>query len=101
MNKETKVDGFLYFIQNGEITVYKGYITKSLYGGLSQFCTTGKKKSCNPEPGMVYNSTLWLTKRNDNLARKLFIKYEDACIKELQKVINNRKSVIKSLRISP
>lgn len=62
------------------------------------FKVNGAIHRCAEQPGKVFNSSLWLTKRDDELAMRLFIECEQAAIDELTRRIEHHRERIKVLK---
>ena len=47
---------------------------------------------------IISGTSLWLTERNDELARKMFIEYQEQCLSKLQKQIDDKIKFIELLK---
>lgn len=52
------------------------------------------RRTVSPQEGYIYNKCLWLSKADDDIARKAFIEYEKNCIADLQKRISAHQELI-------
>lgn len=91
---------YLYSRWRGEFEIHEGDVYASKFVGTSYFkYNAGRKEKrirCGPEPNIIYNRVLWMTERNDDLARELFIAHEEDCVKELQlKIAWHKKNILK------
>lgn len=104
-DKQTKQKAYLYSMWNNELVMKEGYIdyTKFYYrNDRVPFHIDGHYKTmCGREPGFVYNGFVWLTERDDELARRIFIGYEEMRIADLERQLENHKQKIKILKESP
>lgn len=95
--------GYLYSRWRGKFEVFEGYIEVSRYASNhSRFVyRRGRKEKtmqCSPNPGEVYNSVVWLTERDDELAKKMFIEYEEFILEELREKIEKHEQAIEKLK---
>jgi hypothetical protein len=105
---KVKRDGvYLYSRYRGRFDVYQGDVRPSSYNhgkGNAQFTyiRNGKEArlQCDPAPGVVHHSVLWLPERDDNFAREIFIKHEEDAIQELRDKIEHHKWNIKQIKES-
>ena len=92
-------NGFLYSLWNGRFMVYEGCVTPSVFDdNLGNFKTRTKTINCNIKPKVVYNAVVWLSTRNDELAKQILIEYEEVQIIKLQFKIDNHLTKIKVLK---
>ena len=98
--------GYLYSRYKGRFEVHYGTITPLNYGRRRDYArfeyTNGQKEKrlqCWYKPGVVYYGTVWLTERDDELARKLFLDYEKNCILELEERIDRHHGCIETLLV--
>lgn len=103
MSDKQKV--YLYSIGDEGLLFLEGYIDhkRRYYGGNRlPFCIDGRFKSmCGRKSGYMYNGHVWLPERDDELARKILMEYENARIKDLERQIESHKKKIKILNESP
>lgn len=99
--------GYLYSIWTGRIIVAEGYAEMILMNRndvqgrfIVEDIASNKKKryQCAAAPRLMFNKVIWLEERDDDLAKSLFIKYEEQCIKELEEKIKNHEQNIKTLK---
>lgn len=97
MSNEPKI--YLYTRWQGKFKVLEGHVEYSrYYRGHARFIyQNGRKEKyvqCGLEAGIVSNRVVWLTERNDELARKIFIEYERDRISELEyKIVCHRQNI--------
>lgn len=98
--------GYLYSRYKGRFEVHYGTITPLNYGRRRDYARfeykNGQKEKrlqCWYKPGVVYYGTVWLSERNDELARKLFLDYEKNCILELEERIDRHHGCIETLLV--
>lgn len=101
MPTESKV--YLYSRWQGKFEVLEGHVEFSSYWrGHGRFIYYRHQKEkyvlCGFKEGVISNRVVWLTKRDDDLARKLFIEYEEGRISELEDEIKRRKQNIQALK---
>jgi len=93
---------FLYSLWSGKFRVFEGDIRESGIGGhCGLFGSRIKRFLCSKEPRVVYNAVVWLTERDDNLARSILVKYEENAIALLQEKIENHYTKISILQEDP
>lgn len=103
MTKVNKDNVYLYSRYRGRFDVYQGCVRPSNYGRgrYAQFIyiRNGKESSlqCDPDPGVVHHSVVWLTERNDQLARDVFVKHEEDAIQALRDKIEHHEWNIKQI----
>lgn len=91
--------GYVYSMWSGRLIAYKGTAYTSIHEGMANFYTESDKKiQCSTEPGTIYNAVIWLTERDDELAKKLLIDYEEKQISKLQEKIDNHRHKIKTIK---
>lgn len=93
-------DVYLYSRYSGRTEVYQGYISPfNRYGARFTYKRAGKDAylQCPFEAGVVRHSVLWLSERDDQKAKELFIEHERNAICELQEKIKRREWNIKLL----
>jgi hypothetical protein len=105
---KVKRDGvYLYSRYRGRFDVYQGDVRPSNYGrgrnGQFIFVRNGKEThlQCDPAPGVVHHSVLWLPERDDDFAREIFIRHEEDAIKALHEKIEHHMWNIKMIKEDP
>lgn len=99
MNNVTiQENAYLYQIQKGILNVYEGDVHKTWKDYEGAFITNTKNRACSSKPKLVVNAAVWLTERNDDLARELLSKYEEEEISILERKIENHRLKIKILK---
>lgn len=95
---------YLYTIRTGQFKVHKGEATDDKYGPRYRkvvFETKINKERCPnvEEIGVIQTGgpRLWLTERDDDKARKMFIQYEEDKLFELEKQVVKKRALIKML----
>lgn len=84
---------FLYSTFTGKLTVTEGVMYEN---GCFQ---SGKKKiGCAKEPGVIYNSLLWLPERDDQKAEYLLVRYHEEAIHRLKEKIESHLRKIAIIR---
>lgn len=101
-NETTK--GYLYRRVRDRFEVVYGTVIPLKYGRRKEYATfqyqsglQEKHLTCWGKPGFMYYNVVWLQERDDELARKLFMKYEKNCIKELEEKIARHQWCIDTL----
>lgn len=91
-----------YNIKNGKFFIHEGVVTE---GGRRLYVCfkDGTAKHICPkrgEFGKIFTSgpTLWLLERDDELAKRTFIEYEEQTSIELQKQIDRKRELIEMLK---
>lgn len=86
-----KLPAYLYSLWNDQFTVTEGFI----------YILSGKRRVhakfycedrpshvvVDPAPGVIRQAKLWLTERDDELAKRKLREYHEQCIEELEKKI--------------
>lgn len=96
---------YLYTIRTGKMKVHKGTVgvnNRTWWGGLNvTFDSKTNKDVCPPVESIGVIQTggprLWLTERDDEKARALFIDYELGKLAELEKQVVKKRRLIKGL----
>lgn len=105
MTKQVGTNAYLYSRWRGRFEVQEGYVRPAAYSiGHAIFeidGTKSKHRQCSTEPGVVCNGAVWLTERDDALARKIFTEYEWKRIAELQEEIQHHLWNIECLKENP
>lgn len=91
-----------YNIKNGKFFIHEGVVTE---GGRRLYVhyKDGTSKDICPGRGafgkiFTNGLTLWLLEKDDELAKRTFIEYEEQKIMELQEQINKKQEIIKKLK---
>ncbi len=95
--------GYLYSKWQGRFEVQEGYVMASNYSHwIGRFVIKQghkeKNLQCPLEPGEVYNAVLWLSERDDEKARQLFIEREESIIADLKRKIERHERSIQILK---
>lgn len=106
MNLEAGMPLYLYTARNGKFNVYEGVITEDRRRYWTWLVVKFKKRSGveflpkDDEIGRVVTAgpKVWLTERDDALARKLLLEYEEGKLKELERAMATKKELIRVLR---
>lgn len=97
---------YLYTARNGKFHVYEGMIVENKrrfymkhvvrFDGRTQL----EYPPTDKQIGRVLGGgpRLWLLERDDNLARKLFLEYEEEKLKQLEKQYNKKVELIRVLK---
>lgn len=101
--KEFTSTEYLYAMWHDRITIKEGHVDlRNFHGRREAVFYYGDKiferNRCHPESGKVLNGRLWLPERNDELARKLLIEYNEQCIEELRVKISKHEEKIRILQ---
>lgn len=96
-NLPIQESAYLYVPFNNQLKVYEGCIRMNCY--MNGICITKTETiKCSDEPKVVYNNVVWLAERDDNLARAIFIQYEEAEIIILKEQIETKSNMIQNLK---
>ena len=92
MKDNTSTKGYLYSVIKGKLVVRKGEIGYYHWNeNLGNFKFGKKTLLTSLYPEVVYRNNVWLTKKDDKLAIKLLIEYEENEISLLEdKIVNHR-----------
>lgn len=89
---------WLYSITNGCLTAHKGNLFKSVYGdSVVKFVCHNKQHRCSSTEGKLFNSVLWLSKKNDAKAKNIFVQRERKLIQRSEESIAKHKKIIWNL----
>ena len=99
---------YLYTARNGKFNVHEGVVTENRRRYWSPLIVKFEKRSGvefvpkEDDIGHILTSgpKLWLTERDDVLARKLLLEYEEGKLAELERVMAKKKELIAVLRES-
>lgn len=107
-------NGYLYSMWNDRFTVYEGRIEGTIviavdplteeervirdYARFRSTDPRAKSYQCSVYEGVVFNKTVWLSERNDQKAKEIFLQYEESKIKELEDLIESHKKFIEVLK---
>lgn len=102
MVKTTGETVYKYTLRNGEFFAHEGTVVE----GGSRKCVYFKAKSSTErypketEFGVVHTNgpSLWLAERDDELAKRIFIEYEEQGLADLQKQFERKTELIKLLK---
>ena len=93
---------YKYTLRNGEIFVHEGMVIEQGSHKNVYFKTKGltERYPKKTEFGIVHSSgpSLWLSDRDDELAKCIFVEYEERCLTDLQKQIERKLQLIKALK---
>lgn len=97
---------YLYTARNGKFNIHEGVVTENkrrYYSRMMVAFTTKTTLEFLPkesEIGHIISGgpRLWMTERDDALAKKLFLEYEEEKLAELEKKIAKKKELIRVLR---
>ena len=102
MNGKIDQTVYQYTLRNGGLFVHDGTIIEDDDHKYVYFKDKKIKARCPSEEefGVICTkgSSLWLTERNDELAKRIFIEYELQCVVDLQKQIDRKLELIKALK---
>lgn len=94
-----------YTARNGKFHIWEGVVAKDsrAYWSRPHVKFKGSKWDFVPRDEdigriVTRGPKLWLTKRDDNLARKLFIEYEEAKLEEMKQSIEKKRELIRMLK---
>lgn len=94
---------YRYNIKNGKFYIHEGVVTKRGRFKEVYFKDENYRARCpgRNQFGMVLTSktTVWLLERNDELAKRIFIEYEEQKLNELQEQLNKKLELIKTLKM--
>jgi len=92
-----KENCYLYSLWRGQCSVQKGDVKQNCLSGIVIFSFNPHYLWCAEEPKIVYNATVWLEARDDELAKSILIEYEERQILKLEKKLENHHKKIKIL----
>lgn len=106
MKLEAGMPLYLYTARNGKFNVWEGVITENRRRYWTRLVVKFKKRSGveflpkEDEIGCIVTAgpKVWLTERDDALARKLLLEYEEEKLKELERAMTKKKELIAVLR---
>lgn len=106
MKLEAGMSLYLYTARNGKFNVWEGAITENRRRYWTRLVVKFKKRSGvefiprEDEIGRVVTAgpKVWLTERDDALARKLLLEYEEEKLEELERVVAKKKELIRVLK---
>lgn len=84
--------GYLYTCRNGDFKVREGRLMfREKYPYSARFYVNDRRfYMCSPKSGEIANASVWFPERNDELARDMFMLYEENKIAKLQEEIVRR-----------
>ena len=90
---------YRYTLRNGKITVYEGEVTRYM-GRYDRVCLSNGDNVLIPKSfGVIQHGvTIWLTKRDDDLARRMFIEHRESRLAKLLESIDNERKIIETLK---
>lgn len=92
---------YRYTVKNGKFFVHEGVINNTGFRTLVNFKDHSPSLRCprDEEFGIIrtVGHSLWMTERDDNKARRLFINYEINKIVEMEEQIRRKKETLKML----
>ena len=83
-----------FFIQEGRVSEHKGRKVVRLGNG----SLVNLPKETNFEVLQINGPTIWLHTRNDELAKAVFLEYEETKLTELKKMVERKTKIIKMLK---
>lgn len=94
---------YKYTLRKGKMFIHEGTVIEGLF---NVKCVVFKDQSatdrlpCDDDFGKVdtKGTSLWLAERDDELARHLFVAYEEHSIAKLQEMINKKTKLIEDLK---
>ena len=106
MKLEAGMPLYLYTARNGRFNVYEGVILENRRSYWSRLVVKFRGRSGveflpkKDDIGRVVTAgpKVWLTERDDALARRLLLKYEEGKLKELERAMATKKELIRVLR---
>lgn len=106
MNFEIGTKLYLYTARNGKFNVWEGVVVESKYRffprPVVKFAKRGQTETCPYECEIGYVQSggprLWLTERNDALAKELFLEYVLEKQEELKRAMAKKETLIEVLR---
>lgn len=95
-NAENKC--YLYSTKTGELKIYEGFICNYPYDKRKAvFVTEQNMYIVATEPGVYYNSMLWLPEKDDKTAVDIIMEYEEQKIARLYADIKKHTSKVESV----
>lgn len=99
---DNKITGWIYSLWSGVFRTYEGYIQASIpHSDQGRFITANRSFQCSIHHGVVFNAVVWLSERDDDLARELLVTNELHNIDKLREKIENHQSKINILKEGP
>lgn len=94
-----KIRAYLYTHPDDHtINVHEGYVEVLwLRQGLFT-ADNGARYYVSNEPGTLHYRKLWMTNRNDELAKRLYIEYHEHKVKEIERTLDMHKQAIITLK---
>lgn len=90
---------YLYSVWSGEFKCFEGRLIQSpIWDNRAVFENRTKVLVCSNECGVMHKGLFWFTDRDDELARRMFIDYEELQIEKLQEKIGNHLIKIKMIK---
>jgi hypothetical protein len=93
---------YKYTLRNEKLNIHEGEIILDYCRKYVNFKCDSSRVRCPKENefGVVHTNgpTVWMTKRDDDLVKRLFIEFEERKIAELQAQINTKTKLIKMLK---
>jgi hypothetical protein len=97
---------YLYTARNGRFNVWEGVVVENKYRywtkPVVKFAKRAQTEKCPNENEIGHIQSggprLWLTERDDALAKKLFLDYELGKLAELKRAMTKKEELIKVLR---
>lgn len=90
-------NAYLYSMWSGRLKAYEGsvYVYHGAATRPASFVIKNEKRfMCSDKPGEVCNAVVWLAEKDDKLARKILIEYEEKQIAALMEKVENHQSKI-------
>lgn len=92
-----------YSIRNGKFAVKEGVVRESATHWSYPYVDFQGERRLAPRKDKIGKlcqggPSLWLFERDDELAKKMFIEYEEKCIEKLQQDIDKRRELIEIIK---
>lgn len=105
MTKENICPGtklYRYTVRNGKFFIHEGVVNDNGIRMVVNFADGSFRQRCPrvEDIGIIRNTgpSLWLTDRDDELARQIFLDFEEAKLKQLYKQVETKIDIIKMLK---
>ena len=93
---------YKYTVRNGKLFIHEGVVTEYRGRKFVYFEDSSPRTRCpkDEEIGMIRSNgpSLWLLEKNDELARRLFIEFEEKGLSELKKLIERKNELLNMLK---
>lgn len=92
---------YRYTLRNGKLYIHECVIVEECHRRFVYIKDVNYKGRCPKEDELgVINAkgpTLWLDKRDDEVAKDMFVRYEMECIADLEDQLNKKQALLKML----